>query len=309
VARRTFGWRQPAAALLGAAALLTPLVLAGWWVVDGAGAPLQRRDPVLLPAFVAAEGEGPDRPRTLILRQRADGDLRYALLRSAGPRTGDAELSPPTGSTPGLDRVVADLASGRGGDAAARLVPYGVRFVLLARPVDASVARAIDAVPGVVRVSGPAGAILWRIDYQTGRLRLLPPDAPVVTADGAPPPARVLRAGQVTASTEVPAGDDDRVLALADPRDDGWEARLDGQPLPARAYDGWAQAYLVPAGAGHLEIRHDPGLRATLLWVQLGLVALVVVLALPQARTGADDIPDEPAPRAATSTPRVAASR
>jgi hypothetical protein len=60
---------------------------------------------------------------------------------------------------------------------------------------------------------------------------------------------------------------------------------------------------------GHLEIRHDPGLRATLLWVQLGLVALVVVLALPQARTGADDIPDEPAPRAATSTPRVAASR
>jgi hypothetical protein len=298
VARSDFGWRQPGAAVLAGLAVLTPVLLAGWWVVTGAGDPLERRDAVLLPAFVAAEGDGPDRPRTLVLRARDAGDLRYALLRSEGPRTGDAELSPPPGAARRLDAVVADLASGRGGDAAARLVPYGVRFVLLARPIDRSVARAIDAVPGVVRVSGPAGSILWRIDYRTGRLRLLPPGAWVVGADGAPPPARVLRSGQVRADTELRAGEKGRLLVLADPRDEGWQARLDGQVLPSRTYDGWAQAFLLPADGGRLLVRHEQGLRAALLWAQLGLVALVVILALPQARTGDDDLPEDVPPPA-----------
>jgi GT2 family glycosyltransferase len=312
VARSNFGWRQPSAALLAVLAVATPAALAGWWVVSEAGGPLERRDPVLLPAFVAAEGDGPDRPRTLVLRARGAGDLSYALLRSEGPRTGDAELSPSTGASARLDAVVADLASGRGGDAAARLVPYGVRFVLLGRPIDRSVARAIDAVPGVVRVSGPAGAILWRIDYTTGRLRVLPPGAKVVDADGAPPPARVLRSGQVRAAPDLPAGDAGRLLVLADPRDEGWRAGLDGQALPAQRYDGWAQAFRLPADGGQLLVRHEHGLRTTLLWVQLGLVLLVVVLALPQARTVDDeDLADEGRHAAVDDAPgpTVAASR
>jgi hypothetical protein len=294
VARSDFGWRQPSAAVLAGLAVLTPVALAGWWVVTGAEGPVQRRDPVLLPAFVAAEGDGPDRPRTLVLRARDSDELRYALLRAEGPRTGDAELSPPVDAATGLDAVVADLASGRGGDAAARLVPYGVRFVQLGRPFDPAVARAIDAVPGVVRVSGPSGSILWRIDFRTGRLRVLPPGAKVVGPDGAPPPARVLRSGQVRAATGLPSGEADRLLVLADPRHEGWQARLDGQALTPRTYDGWAQAFLLPADGGRLLLRHEEGLRTTLLWVQLGLVLLVVVLALPQARTGEDeDLPED----------------
>jgi hypothetical protein len=314
VARSNFGWRQPSAAVLTVLALVTPVLLAGWWAVSGAGGPLERRDPVLLPAFVAAEGDGRDRPRTLVLRSRGPGDLGYALLRSEGPRTGDAEVSPPADSATGLDEVVADLASGRGGDAAARLVPYGVRFVLMGRPVDRAVARAVDAVPGVIRVSGPSGTILWRVDYRTGRLRVLPPGAGVVEDDGSPPPSRVLRSGQVNADAELAPGEADRLLVLADPRHEGWRARLDGRALPADTYDGWAQAFTLPAGGGHLEVRHDQGYRDTLLWVQLGIVLLAVVLALPQARPrdDGDDLADEGTAEPAAESvpgPSVGASR
>ena len=281
VATSSFGWRQPGAIVVTMLAVVAPIVAAGWWAVAGAGGPLERRDPVLLPAFVAAEGDGPDRPRTLVLRSLGPGRLSYSLLRSAGPRTGDAEVSPRPDAGTGLDPVVADLASGRGGDAAARLVPYGVRFVLLRRPVLAVVAQAVDAVPGMVRVSGPAGSVLWRIDYPTGRLRVLPPGSGVVGEDGAPPPARVVAAGQVRADALLGSGEPGRLLVLADPRDEGWQATLDGAALTPRTYDGWAQAFVLPADGGRLRLRHDQGLRTPLLWLQLGAVLVVVLLALP----------------------------
>ncbi len=289
VAGSSFGWRQPAALLVLVAAGLAPVLTAGWWAVTGAGGPLQRRDPVLLPAFVAAEGDQPDRPRTLVLRAQDDGRLAFAVLRSDGPRTGDAELTPVVPRRVGLDGAVADLASGRGGDSAVRLVPYGIRFVLLATPTDGRLVRAIESVPGIVQVSGQADSRLWRIDYRVARLRVLAPDAPVVSEDGAAPAAVLLPAGQVGARTEVPDGAAGRLLVLADAADDGWRATLDGTALTPRRYDGWAQAFSLPAGGGRLVLDHDGGRRPVLLWFQLAGLVLVVVLALPQARSPLDD--------------------
>jgi hypothetical protein len=289
VARASFGWRQPGALLVVVLAAVGPVLTAGWWAATGAGGPLERRDPTLLPAFVAAAGNQPDRPRTLVIRERADGVLSYALLRADGPRTGDAELAPEPDASDGLGAAVADLASGRGGDAAARLVPYGVRFVLLTEPAGVALARSIDAVPGVLRVSGQHGAVLWQLDYRTGRLRLLPPGAPVVRADGSPPHTTVLGAGQVESHARVPAGARGRLLVLADRRDAAWRASLDGTRLTPRRYDGWAQAFVLPAKAGRLDLGADQGLRPALLWLQLGLLVLVVILALPQVRASLDD--------------------
>jgi GT2 family glycosyltransferase len=313
VARSSFGWRQPGALVVLVLAAVAPVLTAGWWAVTGADGPLERRDPVLLPAFVAAEGNQPNRPRTLVLRVRDDGRLSYAVLRSDGPRTGDAELAPDVPRGVGLDAAVADLASGRGGDSAGRLVPYGIRFVLLTTPSDRGLVRAIESVPGVVQVSDQDEARLWRIDYQVARLRVLPPGAPVVQDDGAPPPAVVLPAGQVRADTEVPGGADGRLLVLADSANPGWRATLDGTALEPRRYDGWAQAFTLPASGGHLVLDYQPGPRPVLLWIELGVLLLVLVLALPQARTTLDDedagagadLPDtapaEPAPPATTS--------
>jgi GT2 family glycosyltransferase len=280
IARSSFGWRQVAAVGVTAAAIAVPLVAGPWWAVQGADSPLQRRDPVLLPAFVAAEGEHRDRPRTLVLRQREQGRLSYALLRADGPRLGDADTVAGSDAAVGLDEAVSDLASGRGGDAAADLLPYGVRFVLLARPVDAALADAIDAVPGLVRVSAPDRSALWKVRYPSGRVR--------VVTGGADTGAAVVASGAVGVRARIPAGRGSRLVTLADQRDDRWQATLDGRRLDARTYDGWAQAFVLPAGGGQLVVRYDDGDRQLLLWLQGAALLLAVILALPSVRTVED---------------------
>lgn len=278
IAQSNFGWRQPVALALTVLAGLVPVLAAGWWVVAGAGDPLQRQDPVLLPAFIAAEGAQPGQPRTLVLRQRAGGRISFALLRADGPRLGDAETATPADQRIGLDRAVADLASGRGGEASAALLPYGIRFVLMSRPLDLGLARDIDALPGLVRVSGPEGSIVWRVQFPSGRLRVLP------GRQADPAAATVLPAGPVRAVTTVEPGTAGRLLVVADQRDAGWRASLDGRSLPRTTYDGWAQAFLLPTDGGRLVLRHDEGARPALLWTQGVALLLVVVLVLPSAR-------------------------
>ena len=328
VTTSAFGWRQPGAVLVLAAAVVAPLVVSGWWAVVGADGPLTRRDPAVLPAFVAANATQPSRPRTLVLRARSGGGLSYTLLRGTGPLLGDDELTAPSASVGsagpiatstgsvgpgdatgasaastaagGLDAVVADLASGRGGDAAAGLVPYGVRFVLLTRPVDRGVRRAVDGLPGVTRVASRGGTVLWEVDHPTGRVRLLPAaaaDAAVVGPDGAAPDARVVRSGAVGAGARIPVGDPGRLVVLAEVAESGWRASLDGKSLPARTYAGWAQAFTLPVGGGRLVVTHDDGVRHLLVWGQLAVIVLLVFLAFPQLRAeddDGDDVADQP---------------
>ena len=60
--------------------------------------------------------------------------------------------------------------------------------------------------------------------------------------------------------------------------------RSTAPPCTSRRYDGWAQAFGLPADGGRLRAAPTtPGLRLLLLWVQLGLLVLVVVLALPRS--------------------------
>jgi GT2 family glycosyltransferase len=276
IARSSFGWRQVAAVAVTVTALAVPVLAGPWWAFQGAGEPLERRDPVLLPAFVAAEGEHRDRPRTLVLRQLEEGRLSYALLRADGPRLGDADTIAGSDIATGLDETVADLASGRGGDAATDLLPYGVRFVLLGRPVDAALADAIDAVPGLVRVSAPDQSALWKVRYPSGRVRVV--SGPADTT------GTVLPSGAVGLRTDVPAAGAPRLLTLADQHDDRWQATLDGQRLEPQVYDGWAQAFALPAAGGTLMVRYDDKDRQFLLWLQLAAVVVALVLALPSVR-------------------------
>jgi GT2 family glycosyltransferase len=282
-----FGWRQPTALLLTVVTGLVPVVAGAWWVVTGASDPLGRRDPVLLPAFIAAEGAEADQPRTLVLRPRGAHRLSFALLRADGPRLGDAETSTAVDEGTGLDSAVADLSSGRGGDAAAALLPFGVRFVLMTSPLNRDLARDIDAVPGLARVSGPEGSLVWRVQYPSGRLRVL-------AGRGADPAgAAVLPSGPVGAHADVPSGPSGRLLVVADRASAGWRASVDGQPLRATTYDGWSQAFRLPADGGTLSLRYDQGGRSLLIWLQ-GLVLLtLIVLVLPAVRLRAVVADDE----------------
>jgi hypothetical protein len=80
---------------------------------------------------------------------------------------------------------------------------------------------------------------------------------------------------------------------VADRADLGWRATLDGRALTATTYDGWAQAFQLPAGGGTVQLRYDQGNRPLLLWIQAGVLLVVIVLVLPAARlraAGVDDV-------------------
>jgi GT2 family glycosyltransferase len=283
VTAMAFGWRQPLAVAVAVLAALSPVAAVATWVRYGADDPLERREPQILPAYVAAEARTPDRPRTLLLRQDDEGRLAYAVLRGSAPRLGDVETGPDGSAFAALDELVADLVAGRGGQEATQIGSYAIRYVLVPAPTDLELARTLDAAPGLSRVSAPDGWTLWKIGGTTSRLR-------VVSADGSA--STPLRSGVTGASTPVDAGEAGRTLVLAEPADAGWQATIDGQPLERRTVDGWAQGFDLPATAGTVELVHADDARQRWLAVQAALVGLVLVLALPGRREEAPDEPD-----------------
>ncbi|MGW1985278.1 glycosyltransferase family 2 protein [Streptomyces collinus] len=287
VAEQNFGWRQPVAALIAFASAAGPLLVAAGWMLGGADGPLERRDPVQVPAFVAEDAATRDQARTLVLDSDSTAHVRYTLVRGSGGRMGDAELAAADGENARLDKVVANLVAGSGADQSGQLGGFAVRYVLVHKGAPREVTRVLDATPGLSRLSQQDGSALWRVDRQVSRATIVP-----AGGSGA---ALSVAAGPVEIHTTVPSGPGGRVLRLADAASDGWTATLDGRPLTRTTVDGWAQGFRLPADGGTLDVVHeDPVTHTAWLWAQGALAVVLVVLALPGRRRDVDDdLPEE----------------
>ncbi|MFF6807680.1 glycosyltransferase [Streptomyces sp. NPDC012616] len=287
VAEQSFGWRQPVAVLIAFASAAGPLLVAAGWMIGGADGPLERRDPVQVPAFVAEEAGGSDQARTLVLDSDSAAHVGYMLVRGSGARLGDAELAAADGENAQLDKVVANLVAGSGADQSDQLGKFAVGYVLVHKGAPREVARVLDATPGLKRLSQQDGSALWRVNQEVSR-------AAVVAASGKGAPVPVA-AGPVDIHTTLPAGAAGRVLRLADAAADGWTATLDGKPLTPTTVDGWAQGFELPASGGTLNVAYDdPFAHTAWLWAQGLLSVVLVVLALPGRRRDVDDdLPEE----------------
>lgn len=287
VAEQSFGWRQPVAVLIAFAAAAGPLLVAAGWMIRGADGPLERRDPVQVPAFVAEESGTQDQARTLVLDSESPAQVSYTLVRGSGARLGDAELADAGGSNKQLDKIVSRLLAGSGADQADQLGGFAVRYVLVRDGAPRQMSRTLDSTPGLTRLSQEDGSALWRVDRQVAR-------AAIVPDSGDPLP---VAAGPVELHTNIPAGEEGRTLRLADAADEGWTATLDGRPLTRTTLDGWAQGFELPASGGRLDVTHESSVGHTgWLWAQGALAVVLVVLALPGRRRDVDDdLPDETA--------------
>ncbi|XCM31898.1 glycosyltransferase [Streptomyces parvus] len=287
VAEQSFGWRQPVAALIALAAGLAPVLAAAGWMIGGADGPLERRDPVQVPAFVAEESTTRDQPRTLILGGTSPDTVSYSLVRGSGARLGDGELTEAGGSNSHLDKVVANLVAGSGADQGGQLSGFAIRYVLVRDGAPREMSRVLDSTPGLSRLSQLDGSALWRVDRQVARVMITP-----ASGEG----ERVaVGSAAVEAHSEIPSGEAGRVLRIADAADPGWTATLDGKPLTRKTVDGWAQGFELPANGGRLDLTHDAPITHTAwIWAQIGLLVVLVVMALPGRRREIDDdLPDE----------------
>ncbi|TGB06353.1 glycosyltransferase family 2 protein [Streptomyces sp. MZ04] len=298
VAEQSFGWRQPVAVLIAFAAAAGPLLVAAGWMIRGADEPLERRDPVQVPAFVAEESGTQDQARTLVLDSESAGQVAYSLVRGSGSRLGDSELADAGDSNQHLDKIVARLVAGSGADQADQLGGFAVRYVLVRDGAPRQMSRVLDATPGLTRLSQEDGSALWRVDLQVARAAIVPetgdpsPSSQLRSSRGDPMP---VAAGPVELHTNIPAGEEGRTLRIADAADEGWTATLDGRPLTRTTLDGWAQGFELPATGGRLDVTFEGSAGHTgWLWAQGAMAVVLVVLALPGRRRDVDDdLPEE----------------
>ncbi|MFE6866431.1 glycosyltransferase [Kitasatospora sp. NPDC057692] len=284
VAGIAFGWRQPVAALVVAAAVLAPLGTGLWWAVTGADGPLHRDRGAQVPAFIAEQAGTTDRSRTLVVTgDPKGGSVDYTVVRGAGLTLGQAEstVDPATGTTAGLDRTVGSLLAGSGADQAGALSRYGIAYVLVDQPLIGAFKDVLDTTPGLVKANQDGGAALWQVDGT-------PATRALITAPGTAPV--VVPSGERDVDTAVPAGPEGRVLRLAESAAPQWKATVNGTALEPVTVDGWAQGFKLPAGGGKLLVTREDGLLHTgWIWAQLLLGLTVLVLALPGRRNHKDD--------------------
>jgi hypothetical protein len=277
-----------------AAAVSVPALAAGYWLADGLGGPVAAAGPQILPPFVAASSAGPDRDRTLVLRDEGGGQdggtLAYAVLRDADPVLGEPELAEDTASTHAMDGVVASLAVAGGGDAGdtgQALSQFDIGYVLLPAPIDQALAVQLNAAAGLEPLTRASSYDLWQVSGTVARVRVITPGGTTV-----PVPS-----GSVGVNTVVAPGTSG-TLVLAEAAG-GWSATLNGKPLTplAAPVDGWAQGFVLPPGGGHLVITRHEMARDISLGCEAAALLVAVALALPGTRAAADaDADSEPVP-------------
>ena len=152
-----------------------------------------QRTPIISP-FVAVASLGPDAPRSLELHQRPDGSVTYQLLSGSGPRLGDAETAPDAAGLVDFGSAVSRATAGSP-QAVAELAAASVRFLTVDVTIDRPLARQLDAVPGIRRVSTLAGQGLWEVATPLPRTRAITAEGPVGIPTDVTGPVRLPRSG------------------------------------------------------------------------------------------------------------------
>jgi GT2 family glycosyltransferase len=323
---------RPAAVLLGVLLALGPAASLALWSIplaagsataDGADGVTGSRflvEPAserTLPATAADKGGSDERTRTLLLRTDANDDVTAALMRNGGttmdsmsaiyaaraitgPVNGE-ELAGDDDAASDLRRAVAVITAGTGVDPRGELARLGVAYVVLQQSDTSAelLAGKMDSVPGLTPVGQTGSGWLWRVAGQaeaqgTEGLQEHSGRARIVAADGIT--ETVVPSGRTNVETTIPDGGEGRLLVLAERSDPGWRASLNGAPLTATA-DGWAQAFELPAAGGELEISYDTLWEPWVGALQVLVIALTVLLAVPtRSRAGAVRLPGRQGP-------------
>lgn len=303
---RDFGWRQPTVVALVVLLVLAPVGAIALLVL-GADGPLRRGDREVLPAFVAAEMRGDDRPRTLVLARAGEQTVVYDLMSVPEPQLGDPDVAPDIATSAVIDRIVARLAAGIGASEVDDLATHGVRYVVLADATGADdpLVASLDSQRGLRRVAAREGDTLWELVPTSARALTLATttvngvplrDAAAVPTTGGDPRTTT------EVDTDVAAGPRVRSLVLAEAADSRWRFVVDGEAVDAApptvddVTDPSLMVAALPGAEAPVRISFDGSARSAWLWVQGIALALTVVLALPARRRDVDDDGEDLAP-------------
>jgi hypothetical protein len=277
LARASFGWRQPLAVLIVAAAAFAPVLGLVWWLHAAYPGPLTREAALPLPAYVVAAQESPARPRTLVITTGEPGQAQvsYQLVRDDGPRLGDDALAPSSRSYGDLGVLVGRLVSDPIPADVAELTDYGIGYIVVQAPADVQISDRLDGVFGLARTTvGTDQPAVWRLAYPAGRAFL---DRSV----DATARRSVLTGSGTEIDSAVASAGWPRVAVLNERASTRWRATVDGSELAAAPTGDWRPAYVVEPDGGQLRIQPLDGSRPWWLLVEAVALVVVVVIASP----------------------------
>ncbi|WP_237762689.1 glycosyltransferase family 2 protein [Arthrobacter sp. ERGS1:01] len=261
-----------------------------------------------IPATAADRGTGPEESRTIVLRVMPGNGVQATLMQGAGTTLdtlsgiaaadritgapGKETVKDPDPATAMLRETVAAMMAASGIDPRPQLTQLGVGFVVLQNGDTAAelLANELEAVPGLDTVGPTDSGWLWRVKpgYATVGTTDVVNRVRLVDAGGAA--IAPVASDGLGVNTTVPKGSDGRRVVLAERFDAGWRAWFDGKEVKPVA-QGWAQAFDLPAASGKLEIRYEQPWNTVMSLVQIVLLGLTVLLAVPvrarRGRTGA----------------------
>jgi hypothetical protein len=152
-------------AVVGAAALAVPVGGLAWWALAGPDpAPplLHRADPSSVPVYLDDAADRDPAQGTLVLTGDTASGYDAVVRRGAPLSLGEAELLPMPEPVIG---AVSDLLTAPGPTTLDELASGGVAYLFAPPPVDAGLAGALDAVPGLSTTSAAdTGGRAWRLD-------------------------------------------------------------------------------------------------------------------------------------------------
>ena len=243
-----------------------------------------------IPALAADRAEGATQARTLRL-DNVDGEVLATLVSSAdGTVLGTSTVTsaetvggwpwqrrplPITSDQVLVAQAASALSADDAGDISSILGELGVDFVLVG-PNAGSLTNSVSVSEGLLPVGPTSSGQLWRVDKPySGRFLIREAEGQVSTA------------AMHGTTAKVPAGQEGRVLTIADAAD-GITASIDGEPLPQPkpGEEAWASEFDLPAAGGDVEISLNSPLYpvGVIAGWALGLLSLIV--AIPFGRAG-----------------------
>jgi hypothetical protein len=258
-------FRHISAAVLLIVTALYTVTSISWIVSSGANSPLQTGKEVVLPAFLAIEGDA----KTMVIRPRTTGQevtLNYYLARG-----GDATLAQPDIAPADRDQIsaaVQELADGTGLTASTTFAVHGIKYLFLKSPVDENIARVIDGLGGFSRASSTNAGIVWKISVNTGAILF-------TNSSGN---SSVVQQGKLGITVNEPGE-----LTLTENYSQGWRAMQDGSRLERkRSVDGMPVFTVTEPGS--VTLMYDGTSRRAWISFQIIVIVTVMVLALPAGR-------------------------
>lgn len=262
-------------------------------VIAGRQGPLRPADQTEPAAAIASELERSGRS---VLELRSDDDPpRMSGARMPG--FGDDDLPLPDGTSErlsGWQRVLLGAPAGEPNavrDTVASASAAGVQFVVLPHGMRAD---GILLAGGELVTTAPSladGRQLVRLKPAGGQVALIAPELSKLAVGGKPPTGDIEGEGIAVVNASLPDvrlrvsdGPAGRLLVLAATHDAGWQATVNGKPVPIVTAWGYQVGVEVPTRSADVVVDNDSTVRGLLLLGQVGAVLFTVLTAIPARR-------------------------